>query len=147
MTDISKDNWGPSLWKFLHITAPVIDDVEAFRELLLLLSRCLPCKVCRQHVTEHLVSFPPLDFIKNNKQASAYTYLLHNKVNVTSFPAKDPFLLEEYIEKYGDVDFTNFPTELLKYSKVRDVLPVNAGFAMETMNFRRRPLLSLRRGR
>lgn len=81
MTSLAKDIWGPALWQFLHITAASIEDVDAFVELLRSLTKTIPCPDCRKHLKQHLIKFPPEEYIINSINANTYMFILHNMVN------------------------------------------------------------------
>ena len=54
--------WGPSMWHFLHIMSfnypinPTPEDKTNYRNFILNLRYVLPCKYCRQNLTNNLKS-------------------------------------------------------------------------------------------
>ncbi len=113
--DINKTVWGPALWKFLHVTASVLEDREALIQLLYLLTRCLPCPECRTHLTRHVRDFPPGEWITCEEDAGTYLYLLHNHVNDRLTPRKALYPVEAYEKLYGKIDIRRAPPSLEKY--------------------------------
>ena len=83
--EINKKQWGNALWIFLHSTASILEDREAFNNQLYLLPRIMPCPECRAHSAAHLRDYPPNEYIKSIEDAGAYLYVLHNFVIVLLF--------------------------------------------------------------
>ena len=80
--------WGPSMWHFLHTMSfnypvnPTEADKEHYREFVINLQYVLPCKYCRQNLTNNLKVLPlnKCD-MKNRETFSRYVYKLHELVN------------------------------------------------------------------
>jgi hypothetical protein len=100
--DVSKDLWGPALWRFYQITAAVQTDRQAFNDSLRLMCRLLPCPECRLHLKEYLEQNPPEEIIFDTEDASAYVLSLHNSVNERT--RKPVFAVPEYEALYGPVN-------------------------------------------
>ena len=80
--------WGPSMWHFLHIMSfnypinPTTEDKTNYRNFILNLRYVLPCKYCRQNLTNNLKSEPlNMSDMKSRDTFSRYIYKLHETVN------------------------------------------------------------------
>ena len=80
--------WGPSMWHFLHIMSfnypvkPTREDKKNYKEFVLSLRNVLPCKYCRQNLTNNLKSSPlTMAEMKDRDSFSRYIYKLHETVN------------------------------------------------------------------
>jgi hypothetical protein len=77
----SKSDWGPALWRYLHIVASYCEDPNAFCGLLRSVSLTMPCPDCRNHLIKYLLRFPPESTICGVNKATVYIFDLHNHVN------------------------------------------------------------------
>ena len=80
--------WGPSMWHFLHTMSfnypinPTTEDKTNYRNFILNLRYVLPCKYCRQNLTNNLKSDPlNMSDMKSRDTFSRYIYKLHETVN------------------------------------------------------------------
>ena len=80
--------WGPSMWHFLHIMSfnypinPTPEDKTNYRNFILNLRYVLPCKYCRQNLTNNLKSNPlNMCDMKNRDTFSRFIYKLHETIN------------------------------------------------------------------
>ena len=80
--------WGPSMWHFLHIMSfnypinPTTEDKTNYINFILNLRYVLPCKYCRQNLTNNLKSNPlNMSDMKSRDTFSRYIYKLHETVN------------------------------------------------------------------
>lgn len=80
--------WGPSMWHFLHTMSfnypinPSTEDKNNYRNFILNLRNVLPCKYCRQNLTNNLKSNPlNMCHMKNRDTFSRFIYKLHETVN------------------------------------------------------------------
>ena len=80
--------WGPSMWHFLHIMSfnypinPTTEDKTNYRNFILNLRYVLPCKYCRQNLTNNLKSNPlNMSDMKSRDTFSRFIYKLHETVN------------------------------------------------------------------
>ena len=80
--------WGPSMWHFLHTMSfnypinPTTEDKHNYRSFILNLRYVLPCKYCRQNLTNNLKSDPlNMSDMKNRDTFSRFIYKLHETVN------------------------------------------------------------------
>jgi hypothetical protein len=80
--------WGPSMWHFLHTMSfnypvnPTEADKEHYREFVINLQYVLPCKYCRQNLTNNFKIFPLNKCEMQNRETfSRYIYKLHEMVN------------------------------------------------------------------
>jgi len=80
--------WGPSLWHYLHTMsfnypiAPTKKQKLHFKNFILNLRNCLPCKHCRQNLTNNIKAYPLKEcHLKNRNTFSRYVYNLHETVN------------------------------------------------------------------
>jgi hypothetical protein len=80
--------WGPSMWHYLHTMSfnypvkPTNEDKHNYREFILNLRNVLPCKYCRQNLTNNLKAHPlKMCYMKDRDSFSRYIYKLHETVN------------------------------------------------------------------
>ena len=80
--------WGPSMWHFLHTMSfnypvnPTADEKTNYRDFILSLRHILPCKYCRQNLTNNFKVRPlTLSDMKDRDSFSRYIYKLHETVN------------------------------------------------------------------
>jgi hypothetical protein len=80
--------WGPSMWHYLHTMSfnypvnPTDEDKKHYRDFVINLQYVLPCKYCRQNLTNNLKIFPlNMSEMKNRESFSKYIYRLHELVN------------------------------------------------------------------
>ena len=80
--------WGPSMWHYLHIMSfnypihPTKSDKKHYREFIINLQYVLPCKYCRQNLTNNLKQLPITMQTMNNRETySKYVYELHEHIN------------------------------------------------------------------
>ena len=80
--------WGPSMWHFLHTMSfnypvnPTEEDKTHYRDFVINLQYVLPCKYCRQNLTNNFKLFPlKMCNMKNRETFSKYIYRLHEIVN------------------------------------------------------------------
>jgi len=80
--------WGPSMWHFLHIMSfnypvnPSEEDRKNYRDFILSLQYILPCKYCRQNLTNNLKATPlSNEDMKDRNSFSRYVYKLHETIN------------------------------------------------------------------
>ena len=80
--------WGPSMWHYLHTMSfnypvnPTEDDKKHYKEFIINLQYVLPCKYCRQNLTNNLKIFPLKScYMKDRESFSKYIYKLHEMVN------------------------------------------------------------------
>ena len=80
--------WGPSMWHFLHTMSfnypvnPTEEDKTHYRDFVINLQYVLPCKYCRQNLTNNFKLFPlKMCDMKNRETFSKYIYRLHEIVN------------------------------------------------------------------
>ena len=89
-----KDFWGPEFWTLSHYYGITYsrDNREYFIEYWKLLTRLLPCEVCRKNLTYKLKRYPTSEYLISKEKAFFYTYFLHDLVNkhVTQYHPKSP---------------------------------------------------------
>ena len=80
--------WGPSMWHYLHTmsfnypVAPTPADKKHYRDFMLNLQYVLPCKYCRQNLTNNYKIFPlKQSDMANRESFSRYVYKLHEMIN------------------------------------------------------------------
>ena len=80
--------WGPSQWHFMHTMSfnypvnPTTEDKKHYKDYILSLRHILPCKYCRQNLTNNLKANPiTAAEMKNRDSFSRYVYKLHEAVN------------------------------------------------------------------
>ena len=80
--------WGPPLWHYLHTMSfnypehPTAQEKKHYKDFIIHLQYVLPCKYCRQNLTNNFKRYPikPCD-MKNRDSFSRYVYNLHETVN------------------------------------------------------------------
>lgn len=84
---ISPSNWGPSVWKSIHIiclaypinpTQKERDDYKMYFETL---GKVIPCTMCRSEYNELLSAFPVNNYLINNETLFNWSVNIHNMVN------------------------------------------------------------------
>ena len=84
---IPPEVWGPFFWHTIHIIAlgypaePAYGDKKATKEFFESLQFLIPCPICRQHYTSHLVKLPIGPSLDSRKDLFRWTVNLHNDVN------------------------------------------------------------------
>ena len=80
--------WGPSMWHYLHTMSfnypvdPTPEQKQHYRDFVLSLQHVLPCKYCRQNLTNNFKVMPlTMQQMKNRESFSRYIYNLHELVN------------------------------------------------------------------
>uniref|UniRef100_A0A6C0HGN9 thiol oxidase n=1 Tax=viral metagenome TaxID=1070528 RepID=A0A6C0HGN9_9ZZZZ len=80
--------WGPGMWHFLHTMSfnypvkPTLEDKKNYKEFIMNLRHILPCKYCRQNLTNNLKLSPiTMADMKDRDGFSRYIYKLHETVN------------------------------------------------------------------
>ena len=82
--------WGPSMWHYLHTmsfnypVAPTPADKKHYRDFMLNLQYVLPCKYCRQNLTNNYKVFPlkantvSMGFIKAVRRSKVEDFHFHD---------------------------------------------------------------------
>jgi hypothetical protein len=80
--------WGPSVWHALHTMSfnypvnPTEEQKHQYRDFVLSLRNVLPCKYCRQNLTNNLKAHPlKMCHMKDRDSFSRFIYNLHEVVN------------------------------------------------------------------
>ena len=80
--------WGPSMWHYLHTMSfnypvkPTPADKKYYKDFMLNLQHVLPCKYCRQNLTNNYKLHPlKSSDMANRESFSRYVYQLHEMVN------------------------------------------------------------------
>lgn len=80
--------WGPPMWHYLHTMSfnypvhPTPANKKEYREFVLSLRHTLPCKYCRQNLTNNLKAHPLTHaHMQSRDTFSRYIYQLHETVN------------------------------------------------------------------
>jgi len=80
--------WGPSMWHFLHTMSfnypvnPSKEDKQHYRDFIYSLRYILPCKYCRQNLTNNLKAQPlTMAHMASRDTFSRFIYKLHETVN------------------------------------------------------------------
>ena len=80
--------WGPPMWHYLHTMSfnypvqPTPENKKHYRDFILNLRNTLPCKYCRQNLTNNLKTFPlTRAHMRSRDSFSRYIYHLHEMVN------------------------------------------------------------------
>jgi hypothetical protein len=86
---LTKDIWGPQIWKLIHssvLRVPLLDgfcttkislSIKAFITCIAIL---LPCPYCRKHAWEYYASHSIDDYLGTNIHAFEWTVLFHTEV-------------------------------------------------------------------
>ncbi len=80
--------WGPSMWHYLHTMSfnypvkPSPADKKYYKDFMLNLQHVLPCKYCRQNLTNNYKLYPlKASDLEGRENFSRYVYHLHEMVN------------------------------------------------------------------
>lgn len=79
--------WGPDGWKLLHSIAvhfpenPTDNAKKQYKKFFKTLPYVLPCKYCRDSLSEFYIELPIEPFLVNKKKLFEWSYRIHNKVN------------------------------------------------------------------
>jgi len=79
----SKDFWGPSIWKTIHIFAATYQPSQKkeFKSFISNLQYLLPCEACRKHLKDNLETLKIDNYLDNNHNLFLWSYFLHDIVN------------------------------------------------------------------
>jgi hypothetical protein len=98
--------WGPCMWHYLHTMSfnyPVNPNKNVkkwYRDFMVSLTHVLPCKHCRDNLTQTYKTFPLTQSdLASRASFSKYVYELHNKVN-DMLNKKHTLTYEEVRERY-----------------------------------------------
>lgn len=81
---MEKSFWGPPTWCTIHSATPnyTPENRLSFKQFIYSLPELLPCKYCRDHLTQNLQTIPLTDkSFQNNETLFMWTYFLHDLVN------------------------------------------------------------------
>ena len=88
MGKIGPEFWGPPAWKFLHIVAlaypdnPTEYEKQSYKNFYTVIKDILPCKLCGEHYSQHLINHPLNDIILSSRENLVkWTIDIHNEVN------------------------------------------------------------------
>lgn len=101
---ITKRFWGNIIWKFIHYQALYQpnnlseEQKYYFKQMMSALAFLLPCKLCRNHLKEHLHEFPINSYLSTNIEIFRWTFILHNRVNKST--GKSVLSYEQAIKLY-----------------------------------------------
>jgi hypothetical protein len=70
----SPAEWGPRLWRYLHIVASR-HNVDELRDAFKIVIRRMPCPACRIHTSDYLMEHPI------NEPTDVFVWRFHNEVN------------------------------------------------------------------
>lgn len=80
--------WGPSMWHYLHIVSfnypltPSTFEKKNYRAIIINLQYTLPCRYCRDNLTNNLKKKPLLmKHMKTRETFSKFVYELHETIN------------------------------------------------------------------
>ena len=120
--------WGPSAWTFLHsITLnypdnPSTEDQKNYMDFFNILSKVLPCNICKHNLKNHLNELPINFHLSNKETICKWLVEIHNKSNITSGKKSITYkeFLEIYEEKYknSSESITYFKNKLNTQKKV-----------------------------
>lgn len=123
----SSDQWGPILWKFLHIAAEKsystswhVDDIivsSLWNRIIQKLPYVLPCPDCQAHARTYLADHP---FDTTNKRGKdlqiyvrEYLFAFHTDVRIRKGQPILVSTLEECQQLYESQEYTQFNTDTL----------------------------------
>jgi len=117
-TNLTKNVWGPPIWKVIHYLARIVDqtrDYINFKSFIICLQFLLPCMECREHFRAHLMIFP-LDMAIRKNKVFEWSVNVHNEATKSIIQKKNknrsktqtlkvfkPFSLQEAIIMYEPV--------------------------------------------
>lgn len=89
-TSLTKDNWGPMIWKGFHLIMLAAKEENGFcsidvslslKAFITCLAILLPCPFCRKHAWEYYSSHSIDDWLDTSLHAFEWSVLFHNNVN------------------------------------------------------------------
>ena len=88
--------WGPRVWNAIHILAATmrVENALAYKRFLELLTHLLPDEQSRENLRDTLKRYPVDPYLRNNHDAFAYTFALHDLINKKL--RKNIFTIEQY---------------------------------------------------
>lgn len=137
-----KDFWGPPTWATYHtfsLTTPVNNnfEIDAYLHFTFLLSKLLPCGVCRPNYTAKLEHYPIREYIRTN-QLFLHSYTVHDAANrdisVKSGKKKESPVYEEVYRFYATnirdkgIKFYMLPVWTMIHSFAASLSLENIGF-------------------
>lgn len=78
-----KEVWGRAQWTAIHSFAACLSNKTKYGYITYInsLPDTMPCGACRTHFKELLKKYPIELNVKNNREAFAWSFIIHNEVN------------------------------------------------------------------
>ena len=86
---LTKDVWGPQIWKLIHnliLNVPLVDSFcttqmsITIKSFITCIAILIPCPHCRKHAWEYYSTHSINEYLTNNLHAFEWTVLFHNDV-------------------------------------------------------------------
>lgn len=87
---LTKDVWGPQIWKLIHSTVLKVPLVDSFcttqmsmtiKAFITCIAILIPCPYCRKHAWEYYSAHSINEYLTTNLYAFEWTVLFHNEVS------------------------------------------------------------------
>ena len=115
------NEWGPLLWKILHITSLSLgkhtiqllqqDEINALKQFIKQVGLVIPCKICKTHYIEysrsHKINYT---YVELRDSVSYYYWNLHSEINKSN--GKHDIEFNELTTLYNKNDIFIFMKEL-----------------------------------
>lgn len=89
-----KDFWGPPFWELIHLLSYVTphDKKTQYVKFIGLVSKVLPCEMCKRNLVAKIDQVPPTKFLQSQKQTLYYSYVIHDMANqqITKYYSTNP---------------------------------------------------------
>jgi hypothetical protein len=85
---MQSDKWGPKFWYSLHTVTfdyplnPSSENIQIYKTFFYLVSKVLPCNVCRDSFSHYLMKIPIQHFLHSRYALCYWLYIIHNIVNL-----------------------------------------------------------------
>lgn len=103
--NLNSDIWGPSAWHTIHSIVfaypdnPTSIDKQNMLDFFNILTKILPCRECKIHLTENLAKLPPK--LDSRTDLFNWSVDLHNIVN--SYMGKPIYSVKDIVGKYSNL--------------------------------------------
>lgn len=124
--------WGPNFWFSLHTVTLAYPDVPTYEErrryhdFFTSLQYVLPCKLCREHYTNHLKEYPISIQLNSKEDLVKWCFNLHNRVNRSL--GKEDFKYEDFREKYRKIYAPTIIEKIINPEQIKKYRKYKIGF-------------------
>lgn len=104
---MQSNKWGPNFWYSLHTVTfdypidPTSEDKQIYKTFFYLVSKVLPCCVCRESFSHYLIKIPIMNYLHSRYALCYWLYIIHNLVNLKT--NKNPFTFKQVLIFYENI--------------------------------------------